>query len=34
MTLQIAGLWRYLVKSLAGEPLDTAYLSPNGIPRE
>lgn len=32
MTLQIAGLWRYPVKTLAGEPLDTAYLSPDGIP--
>ena len=32
MTLHIAGLWRYPVKSLAGEPLETAYLSPNGIP--
>jgi uncharacterized protein YcbX len=31
-TLHIAGLWRYPVKSLAGEPLETAYLSPNGIP--
>lgn len=32
MTLHIAGLWRYPVKSLAGEPMETAYLSPNGIP--
>lgn len=32
MTLQIAGLWRYPVKSLAGESLESAYLSPNGIP--
>lgn len=32
MTLHIAGLWRYPVKSLAGEPLETAHLSPNGIP--
>ena len=32
MTLHVAGLWRYPVKSLAGEPLDTATLEPAGIP--
>lgn len=32
MTLRIAGLWRYPVKSLAGEPLDSALLTPAGIP--
>lgn len=30
--LQVAGLWRYPVKSMAGEPLVTAELTPNGIP--
>ena len=28
----MAGLWRYPVKSLAGEPLMTATLGPEGIP--
>ncbi|HEX2310219.1 MAG TPA: MOSC N-terminal beta barrel domain-containing protein [Vicinamibacterales bacterium] len=32
MTLHVAGLWRYPVKSLAGEPLDSATLEPAGIP--
>jgi len=32
MTLRIAGLWRYPVKSLAGEPLSTAVMGPDGIP--
>jgi hypothetical protein len=32
MALHVAGLWRYPVKSLAGEPLQTALLTPNGIP--
>jgi hypothetical protein len=32
MTLYIAGLWRYPVKSLAGEPLSTAVIGPDGIP--
>jgi hypothetical protein len=32
MTLRIAGLWRYPVKSLAGEPLQRAQLAPAGIP--
>jgi uncharacterized protein YcbX len=32
MTLRIEGLWRYPVKSLAGEPLQTAQLTPAGIP--
>jgi uncharacterized protein YcbX len=31
-SLRIAGLWRYPVKSLAGEPLDAARLTPDGIP--
>lgn len=30
--LQVAGLWRYPVKSLAGEPLTEARLTKNGIP--
>lgn len=32
MTLRIEGLWRYPVKTLAGEPLQTAQLTPAGIP--
>jgi uncharacterized protein YcbX len=32
MTLHVAGLWRYPVKSLAGEPLSVATLTPAGIP--
>lgn len=32
MTLRVDGLWRYPVKSLAGEPLREAQLSANGIP--
>lgn len=32
MPLSLAGLWRYPVKSLAGEPLDQAELTTNGIP--
>jgi uncharacterized protein YcbX len=31
MVLHVAGLWRYPVKSLAGEPLTTATLGPEGI---
>ncbi len=31
MALYVAGLWRYPVKSLAGEPLTTATLAPDGI---
>lgn len=31
MALHIAGLWRYPVKSLAGERLSTAMLAPDGI---
>ncbi len=31
MSFHVAGLWRYPVKSLAGEPLTTAMLGPNGI---
>jgi uncharacterized protein YcbX len=30
--LYVAGLWRYPVKSLAGEPLSEARLTRNGIP--
>lgn len=32
MTLHVAGLWRYPVKSLAGERLAVAALTPEGIP--
>jgi len=32
MALYVAGLWRYPVKSLRGEPLSTAVLGPEGIP--
>jgi uncharacterized protein len=32
MGLHVAGLWRYPVKSLAGEPLTAAYLGRQGIP--
>jgi uncharacterized protein YcbX len=32
MTLHVAGLWRYPVKTLAGERLSTAVLEPTGIP--
>lgn len=32
MTLHVAGLWRYPVKSLAGESLAVATLTPEGIP--
>jgi len=32
MTLYVAGLWRYPVKSLAGESLTVATLTPEGIP--
>src|SRR5689334_10676844 len=32
MTLRIEALWRYPVKTLAGEPLQTAQLTPAGIP--
>jgi len=32
MTLRIEGLWRYPVKTLAGEPLQAARLTPAGIP--
>ena len=34
MTLYVAGLWRYPVKSLAGEPLSTAVIGPAGIPND
>ena len=32
MSMTIAGLWRYPVKSLAGEPIAMATLTPLGIP--
>lgn len=32
MTLRIEGLWRYPVKSMAGEPLQMAELTADGIP--
>lgn len=32
MTLRVEGLWRYPVKSLAGEPLQEAQLTDDGIP--
>jgi MOSC domain-containing protein len=32
MSLHVAGIWRYPVKSLAGEPLAEAVLGLNGIP--
>jgi len=32
VALHVAGLWRYPVKSLAGEALDSAELTPLGIP--
>lgn len=32
MALRVEGLWRYPVKSLAGEPLQEAQLTANGIP--
>jgi hypothetical protein len=32
MSLHVKGLWRYPVKTLAGEALETAHLTPAGIP--
>jgi uncharacterized protein YcbX len=32
MGLRVAALWRYPVKTLAGEPLSTAFIGRNGIP--
>ena len=32
MTLHVAGLWRYPVKTLAGESISEAMLTPLGIP--
>lgn len=32
MSLHVAQLWRYPVKTLAGERVETAELTPNGIP--
>ncbi|HJR58544.1 MAG TPA: MOSC N-terminal beta barrel domain-containing protein, partial [Vicinamibacterales bacterium] len=34
MGLYVAGLWRYPVKTLAGEPLTSAEITPNGIPED
>jgi uncharacterized protein YcbX len=34
MTLRLEGLWRYPVKTLAGEPLEMAELTAGGIPRD
>ena len=32
MKMTIAGRWRYPVKTLAGEPIDTAEVTRSGIP--
>jgi len=32
MSLHVKGLWRYPVKTLAGEPVEMAHLTPAGIP--
>ena len=32
VVMTVAALWRYPVKSLAGEPIDSAELTANGIP--
>ena len=32
MALHVAGIWRYPVKTLAGEPLPEVVLGPDGIP--
>jgi MOSC domain-containing protein len=32
VSLHVSQLWRYPVKSLAGEPLSTAVIGPDGIP--
>jgi len=32
MSMHVKGLWRYPVKTLAGVPLETAELTPTGIP--
>lgn len=32
MPLHVAGLWRYPVKTLAGEPITEALITPTGIP--
>ena len=32
MELHVAGLWRYPVKSMAGEPLTSAEVTTDGIP--
>ena len=34
MALHVAGIWRYPVKTLAGEPLPEAVLGPDGIPAD
>lgn len=32
MTMTVAALWRYPVKTLAGEPIQTAHLTSSGVP--
>ena len=32
MTMHVAALWRYPIKTLAGEPISTTELTPSGIP--
>jgi uncharacterized protein len=32
MGLHVAGLWRYPIKTLAGEPISTAAIGMNGVP--
>ena len=32
MALHVAGLWRYPVKTLAGEPVSTAHIGTGGVP--
>lgn len=32
MALHVAGLWRYPVKTLAGEPVSTAHIGTDGVP--
>ena len=32
MSLRVAGLWRYPVKTLAGEAIDEAWLTADGVP--
>ena len=32
MSLFVAGLWRYPVKTLAGEAIDEAWITADGVP--